>query len=345
MAQGNIESNYLPILLLGLATFGGFLHAVYLYESGLIPIGTVVAFIGQIALFGFPVFSSLFSYSQIASGLASADRILQIINVETPLDQNLKGYNQPIKGQVTFDHVDFGYATGHTQVINDVSFTIEAGKTVAIVGQTGTGKTTLTKLINRTYDVNAGHVRVDGVDVRDWNLAGLRSQISIIEQDIFLFSRSIADNIRFGRPGATLEEVEDAARKAQAHDFIMSFPEGYQTVVGQRGVTLSGGQRQRLALARAFVTNPPILILDDSTSAIDSATEDKIQKAIWSAAKGRTTVLITHRLSQIRWADHIVVLRRGQVVSQGKHEDLLQYVGRLSPDFRALRKPCINARA
>ena len=247
----------------------------------------------------------------------------QIINAETPLDQNLKGYNQPIKGEVTFDHVDFGYATGHTQVLHDVCFTIEAGKTVAIVGQTGTGKTTLTKLINRTYDVNAGHVLVDGVDVRDWNLASLRSQISIIEQDIFLFSRSIADNIRFGRPGATLEEVEDAARKAQAHDFIMSFPEGYQTVVGQRGVTLSGGQRQRFALARAFVTNPPILILDDSTSAIDSATEDKIQKAIWSAAKGRTTILITHRLSQIRWADHIVVLRRGQVVAQGKHEDLL----------------------
>ena len=323
VTQGNIESNYLPILLLGMATFGGFLHAVYLYESGLIPIGTVVAFIGQISLFGFPVFSSLFSYSQIASGLASADRILQIINAETPLDQNLKGSNQPIKGEVTFEHVDFGYTTGHTKVINDVSFTIEAGKTVAIVGQTGTGKTTLTKLINRTYDVDAGHVRVDGIDVRDWNLAGLRSQISIIEQDIFLFSRSIADNIRFGRPDATLEEVEEAARKAQAHDFIASFPEGYQTVVGQRGVTLSGGQRQRLALARAFVTNPPILIFDDSTSAIDSATEDKIQKAIWSAAKGRTTILITHRLSQIRWADHIVVLRRGQVVAQGKHEDLL----------------------
>ena len=324
VTQGNIESNYLPILLYGLATFGGFLHAVYLYESGLIPIGTVVAFLGQVGLFGFPVFSSLFSYSQIASGLASADRILQIINAETPLDQNLKGRGEVIQGQITFDHVDFGYATGHTKVVNDVSFSIEAGKTVAIVGQTGTGKTTLTKLINRTYDVNAGHVLIDGVDVRDWNLAKLRSQISIIEQDIFLFSRSIADNIRFGRPTATLEEVEDAARKAQAHEFIMSFPEGYQTVVGQRGVTLSGGQRQRLALARAFVTNPPILILDDSTSAIDSATEDKIQKAIWSAAKGRTTLLITHRLSQIRWADHIVVLRRGQVVAQGKHEDLLR---------------------
>jgi ATP-binding cassette subfamily B protein len=195
---------------------------------------------------------------------------------------------------------------------------------VAIVGQTGSGKTTLTKLINRTYDVNAGRVLVDGVDVRDWNLAQLRSHISIIEQDIFLFSLTIADNIRFGRPDATQEEVEAAAVRAQAHEFIIGFPDGYQTVVGQRGVTLSGGQRQRLALARAFVTDPPILILDDSTSAIDSATEDKIQKAIWSAAKGRTTILITHRLSQIRWADHIIVLRKGRVVAQGKHEDLLQ---------------------
>src|SRR5690606_1244012 len=182
-------------------------------------------------------------------------------------------------------------------------------------------KSTLTKLINRIYDVDKGQVLIDGIDVREWSLASLRSQISIIEQDIYLFSRTIADNIRFGKPDATMDEVIEAAKKAQAHDFIMSFPEGYDTVVGQRGVTLSGGQRQRLAIARAFVTNPPILILDDSTSAIDSATEDKIQKAIWAASKGRTTILITHRLSQIRWADHIIVLRQGRVVAQGKHED------------------------
>src|SRR5690606_36002359 len=138
------------------------------------------------------------------------------------------------------------------------------------------------------------------------------------------FSRTIADNIRFGKPDATMDEVIEAAKKAQAHDFIMSFPDGYDTVIGQRGVTLSGGQRQRLAIARAFVTNPPILILDDSTSAIDSATEDRIQQAIWAAAKGRTTILITHRLSQIRWADHIIVLKQGRVVAQGRHEDLLE---------------------
>jgi ATP-binding cassette subfamily B protein len=245
-----------------------------------------------------------------------------IINAKTDLDQNNAGNIATIKGRITFEHVSFGY-TDSNKSVHDISFDIDPGKTVAIVGQTGSGKSTITKLINRSYDVDSGRVLVDGIDVRDWNLASLRSQISIIEQDIFLFSRSIADNIRFGKQSATREEVEAVARKAQAHDFIMSFPEGYDTIVGQRGVTLSGGQRQRLAIARAFLTDPPILILDDSTSAIDSATEDRIQQAIWAASEGRTTILITHRLSQIRWADHIVVLRQGRVVAQGKHEDLL----------------------
>jgi ATP-binding cassette, subfamily B, bacterial len=192
------------------------------------------------------------------------------------------------------------------------------------VGQTGAGKTTITKLINRLYDIQSGRVLVDGHDVRDWNLAALRSQIGTIEQDIFLFSRTIAENIGFSEENFTEAQIIDAAKKAQAHDFISDFPEGYQTKIGQRGVTLSGGQRQRVALARAFESDPPVLILDDSTSAIDSATEDEIQKAIWTAAAGRTTMLITHRLSQIRWADHIIVIKQGEVVAQGSHDDLLQ---------------------
>jgi ATP-binding cassette subfamily B protein len=195
---------------------------------------------------------------------------------------------------------------------------------VAIVGQTGTGKTSLVKLVNRTYDTTSGQVLVDGVDVRDWNLASLRSQISIIEQDVFLFSRSIAENIAFGKPEATRAEIESAARAAQVEDFIHEFEKGYETVIGERGVTLSGGQRQRIAIARAFLTDPRVLVLDDSTSAIDSATEDKIQRAIAAAARGRTTLIITHRLSQIRWADLIIVLRKGRITAIGDHEELMK---------------------
>lgn len=321
--QGYIEARYLPFLLFTLSIVGGMVHAVYLYRLGEINTGQIVAFMGQIFLFGFPVFTSMRSLSQVALGYAGARRILDIINTETDLDQNRQGYDRPIRGAITFENVTFGYLDGNP-VLHNVSFSIEPGQTVAIVGQTGAGKSTLTKLVNRIYDVNAGRVLVDGVDARDWNLAALRSQISIIEQDIFLFSRTIAENIAFGKRDATRAEIEDAARKAQAHEFIMSFPDGYETVIGQRGVTLSGGQRQRIAIARAFLTDPPILVLDDSTSAIDSATEDRIQQAIWSASRGRTTLLITHRLSQIRWADHIIVLRQGRVVAQGKHEELLQ---------------------
>jgi len=200
------------------------------------------------------------------------------------------------------------------------------------VGQTGSGKTTLTRLINRIFDVDAGRVLVDGVDVREWSLESLRSQISSIEQDVFLFSRSLGENIAFGCAGATQEQVEEAARQAQAHEFITSFSDGYETEVGERGVTLSGGQRQRIAIARAFLTAPRILILDDSTSAIDSATEDQIQRAMRRISSERTTFLITHRLSQIRWADRILVLRRGELAAQGSHEELMAH----SPDYRSI---------
>lgn len=321
--QGEVEARYVSFLLLGVAFVAGMLQCIWMFNSGIIETGDIVAFMGMLFLFGFPVFTSVYSLSNVALGYASAGRILNVIIAKTDLDQNDAGYDAAIEGTIAFDDVRFGYKDGNP-VLHDITFTINPGQTVAVVGQTGAGKSTLTKLINRMYDTLSGRVLVDGVDVRDWKMASLRSQISIIEQDIFLFSRSIAENIAFGDQSATQDQIEDAARKAQAHDFIMALPEGYETVIGQRGVTLSGGQRQRLAIARAFLTNPPILILDDSTSAIDSATEDEIQRAIWAAAKGRTTILITHRLSQIRWADHIIVLRNGRVVAQGKHEDLLR---------------------
>jgi ATP-binding cassette, subfamily B, bacterial len=321
--QGRIEARYLSYLLLGLVLVAGFVHAVLLYRQEAILIGDVASFTILLALFAFPVFTSLNSLSRLALGYASAGRILNMITTEYSDARQQGSHRAEIKGAVTFDDVDFGYE-GEAQVLHNVSFRAEPGQTVAVVGQTGSGKSTVIKLINRIYDASSGQVLIDGVDVREWDLESLRSQISIIEQDIFLFSRTIAENIAFGSSDATQEHIEEAARKAQAHEFILSFPDGYETVIGQRGVTLSGGQRQRIAIARAFLTDPPILILDDSTSAIDSATEDRIQQAIWSASRGRTTILITHRLSQIRWADHIVVLRQGHVVAQGSHEELLE---------------------
>jgi ATP-binding cassette subfamily B protein len=345
--QGRIEARYFAILLHGLALVGGFLHSAILYRVGAINIGDVISYAGQLQLFGFPVFTSSFSLVRLASGFASAERILAVITAKTDLDQNEAGLKPEMKGALTFEQVDFSFMPG-SPVLHDISFSIEPGQTIAIVGQTGSGKSALTKLINRTYDVDAGRVLVDGIDVRNWHLAALRSQISIIEQEIFLFSRTIADNIRFGCPEANQAAVEEAAKKAQAHDFIMSFLEGYETVIGQRGVTLSGGQRQRLAIARAFLTDPHILILDDSTSAIDSATEDRIQKAIWAAARGRTTILITHRLSQIRWADHIIVLRKGRIAAQGKHEDLIQQSDayrRIFTRYEGIDDPAVDAPA
>ncbi len=329
--QGDLEGRYIAMLLLGMAYAGGLVHALLLFRAEVIDLGAVIAYFGLLRLLEFPTFTSTWAYSQISSGLSSARRILELINRETRLDQNASGQTLGMRGEVEFRGVSFAYPSpaGREQgegepIIQDVSFKIKQGQTVAIVGQTGAGKTSLAKLINRTYDVTSGQVLIDGVDVSDWNLAALRSQISIIEQDIFLFSRSLSDNIAFGKPGATQEEIIAASIASQSHDFILGFDQTYGTVVGERGVTLSGGQRQRIALARAFLTDPRILVLDDSTSAIDSATEDKIQRAISNAARGRTTFIITHRLSQIRWADLIIVLRKGRIAAIGTHDELME---------------------
>jgi ATP-binding cassette, subfamily B, bacterial len=329
VAQGDIEATFLPLLLLGLVQAGGLAHSLYLFRAGAVNVGDVVAFNGLLLLFGFPTFAAQFAYSRVATGVASARRILELINAESELDENLSGHEAPMRGEVLLEDVDFCYSgpaqecTGEA-ALQGVTFHVRPGQTVAIVGQTGSGKSSIAKLLNRTYDADAGRVLIDGVDVRDWNLEALRRQISIIEQDIVLFSRSLAENIAFGCPGATRTGIERAARDAQAHEFIMRFQDGYDTQVGERGVTLSGGQRQRVALARAFLTEPRILVLDDSTSAIDSATEDRIQRAIERAGEGRTMFLITHRLSQIRRADVIVVMRSGRVAAVGSHEELLR---------------------
>ncbi len=340
--QGDLEGRYVAMLLLGAAYAFGLFHALLLFRSGQLNLGAVVAYFGLLRLLEFPTFTATFAYSQISSGVSSARRILELINRETNLDQNAMGYAGPMKGEVEFRNVEFAYPImkeergkgASENILSGISFTVKQGQTVAIVGQTGAGKTSLVKLINRTYDATQGQVIIDGIDVRDWNLAALRSQVSMIEQDIFLFSRSVSENIAFGKPDATKEEIESAAKSAQADDFIRSFDKGYETVVGERGVTLSGGQRQRIALGRAFLTDPHILILDDSTSAIDSATEDKIQRAISHAARGRTTFIITHRLSQIRWADLIIVLRKGRIAAIGTHDELMKTSEAYSRIFR-----------
>jgi ATP-binding cassette, subfamily B, bacterial len=316
--QGRLEAGYLPMLLFGIAFGLMFLDVVNLKMS----VPDIIGAMGLMGVLRFPVFISLFSLSILQMGRASARRILELMDQESDIDENKDGHSATVQGHIVFEDVSFSF--GEQKILENISFEVKAGDTVAIVGQTGTGKSTLTSLVGRTYDTTTGRVLIDGVDVHQWNLDSLRSQISKIEQDVFLFSRTVGENIAFGTPDATQEMIEQAAKEAQAHEFIMSFNEGYDTKVGERGVTLSGGQRQRLALARAFLTNPRILIMDDSTSAIDSATEDKIQQAMRRVQEGRTTLLITHRLSQIRWADSIVVLENGRIVATGKHEDLLQ---------------------
>jgi ATP-binding cassette subfamily B protein len=324
--QGEIEARYLPLLLLGLAFTLALAHGLWYVAQGDLSIGELVAYMGLMNILRFPAFISIFTFSLVQMGLAGAERILALMKEETELDENKAGYAETMRGEIVFDNVTFhldGDADG-LAILKNISFRAAPGETIAIVGQTGSGKSTLTKLVNRTYDVNGGRILIDGVDVRDWNMDALRSQISTIEQDIFLFSRPIDENIAFGLgQQADRTAIESAAQAAQAHDFITGFADGYKTVVGERGVTLSGGQRQRIAIARALLTDPRILILDDSTSAIDSATEDQIQRAINRVLEGRTTLLITHRLSQIRRADKIIVLHRGEITDQGTHEELM----------------------
>lgn len=323
--QGRVQARYLPLLLLGVALTGAFAHGLYLLSQGVLSVGDLVAYMGLMGVLRFPAFISIFTFSLVQLGLAGAKRMLELMEATTELDENTGGHAARIQGEIRFEQVSFNYDENETNSgLRDISLHVRPGETVAIVGQTGSGKSTFTKLVNRVYDVKFGRLLIDGVDVREWQLESLRSQISVIEQDVFLFSRSVADNIAFGLgEEATRERVIEAAKAAQAHEFILGFQDGYDTVIGERGVTLSGGQRQRLAIARALLTDPRILVLDDSTSAIDSATEDAIQKAIDRVLEGRTTLMITHRLSQIRRADKILVLHQGELIDQGKHEELL----------------------
>jgi ATP-binding cassette subfamily B protein len=300
------------------------------YVSGIvwlkgITVGILVAFIGYVWRFWTPIQTIGNFYSSLVQAAAYLERIFETIDEPIGIaDAPGAVPLPPAEGRVEFRDVSFSFgANGDAPTLRGVSFSVERGQTVAIVGRTGSGKTSLARLVNRIFDASSGSVLVDGVDVRAWSLESLRAQIASVEQDVFLFSRTIAENIGFGVPGASLDAVMEAAKAAQAHDFIMGFDKGYDTEVGERGVTLSGGQKQRIAIARAFLVDPRILILDDSTSAVDSRTEDEMQKAMRLASKGRTTFLITHRLSQIRWADRILLLEAGTLADSGTHQELL----------------------
>ncbi len=260
---------------------------------------------------------------QAQRATASGERIFEIIDEpEEVADKPDARELQPGPGQLRFDHVDFEYTPGR-RVLEDVDLDIAPGRTVALIGHTGAGKTTLASLVPRFYDVADGRVEIDGADVRDVKLASLRSQIGVISQDPFLFSTTVRENIAFGVREATDEEVEHAARLAQAHEFIERLPQGYDTVIGERGITLSGGQRQRIAIARALVVDPRILILDDATASVDATTEAKIRLGLREAMEGRTTLIVAHRLSTIALADEIVVLEEGRVVARGTHDALV----------------------
>jgi ATP-binding cassette subfamily B multidrug efflux pump len=263
--------------------------------------------------------------TQMSQASASATRVFEILDAESEVQDAPNAVPlPPVEGKVAFEEVAFQYFGGGDPVLQSVTFTAEPGQTIALLGATGSGKTTIINLIPRFYDPTAGRVIIDGYDIRGVTLESLRSQIGIVLQETTLFSGTIRDNIAFGRPEATIGEVMAAAQAAAAHDFILSFPQGYDTPVGERGTTLSGGQKQRIAIARALLLNPRILILDDSTSAVDMVTEYQIQQALDRLMEGRTSFVIAQRLSTVMHADQILVLDRGQVVARGKHDELME---------------------
>ncbi|MDT8897431.1 ABC transporter ATP-binding protein [Thermanaerothrix sp. 4228-RoL] len=293
--------------------------------QGLLTLGEWQEFSLYLVFLFLPIAQFGFIINQFSQASASAVRIFEILDAQSDVVEKPNAIVlPPIQGHVKFENVSFRYFGSGEPVLKNVSFEVQPGQTVALLGATGSGKTTIINLIPRFYDPTEGRILIDGYDIRDVTLQSLRSQIGIVLQETTLFSGTIRDNIAFGKPDATMDEIIAAAKAAAAHDFIMSFPQGYDTLVGERGTTLSGGQKQRIALARALLLNPRILILDEATSNVDVATEVQIQTALQQLMKGRTSFVIAQRISTVMNADLILVLDRGQIVAQGRHEDLLE---------------------
>lgn len=312
-------------LLANLGTLGVVWLGGNLVISGDLTVGTLVAFNTYLSFLLMPVFQLGFLATQMSRAGVSAQRVFEVLDAESEVaDRPGARPLSEVEGRVTFDRVWFRYAGQERFILEDVSFTLEPGELVAVVGTTGSGKSTLINLIPRFYDVSRGRVLLDGLDLRDISLASLRSHIGVSLQEATLFGGSIRENIAYGRPDADVAEIEAAARAAQAHQFITAFPEGYDSIVGERGVTLSGGQRQRISIARTLLIDPKILILDDATSSVDAATEHQIQEALRILTAGRTTVIIAQRLSTVRLATRILILDQGRLVASGRHEELLE---------------------
>jgi len=295
--------------------------------GGQLTLGGLIAFNTYVMQLVGPIRRLANLANMLGESRASADRVFEVLDAKSEVEDAPDAVPLgEIRGEVTFDHVSFQYQDGF-QALRDVTFTVEAGSVVALLGPTGSGKSTITNLIPRFYDVTEGAIRIDGIDIRKVTLNSLRRQIGIVLQETILFATTIRENITFGRPDATQEEIEQAAKAAAAHEFIMAFPDGYDTYVGERGSTLSGGQRQRIAIARALLLNPRILILDDATSSVDTETEQEIQAALARLMEGRTSFIIAQRVSTVRNADLILVMDQGRLVARGKHEELIRESG------------------
>lgn len=291
------------------------------------------ALIISVSLFINPINQLIMFMEQFESASAGFARFIALIDEKSEIIYNGKSEFDTVQGDLIFDHVSFHYVENN-EVLDDVSFHLEAGKTLALVGPSGGGKTTICHLIPRFYFLEHGHIYIDNIDISDYTLRSLREKIGIVQQDVFLFGGTIKDNILYGRPSATDEEVMEAARKANILDFINTLPNGWDTEIGERGVRLSGGQKQRLSIARLFLKNPPILILDEATSALDNTTEMLIQKSLQELAKGRTCLIVAHRLSTIKNADEIAVVSKGKIMEKGSHDELIKLNGIYSDLYR-----------
>ncbi|HHP5371928.1 TPA: SAV1866 family putative multidrug efflux ABC transporter [Staphylococcus aureus] len=309
-----------PIIVIGVGA--------YLAISGSITVGTLAAFVGYLELLFGPLRRLVASFTTLTQSFASMDRVFQLIDEDYDIKNGVGAQPIEIKqGRIDIDHVSFQYNDNEAPILKDINLSIEKGETVAFVGMSGGGKSTLINLIPRFYDVTSGQILIDGHNIKDFLTGSLRNQIGLVQQDNILFSDTVKENILLGRPTATDEEVVEAAKMANAHDFIMNLPQGYDTEVGERGVKLSGGQKQRLSIARIFLNNPPILILDEATSALDLESESIIQEALDVLSKDRTTLIVTHRLSTITHADKIVVIENGHIVETGTHRELIAKQG------------------